>query len=152
LAYAGSLGDFLPQAIALGLLSSIILLVVISLLGGLPGMISVIQDSPAAVLGLMTAAVVATLGASMPGEERFLTAVAVVALTTTLAGLFFIALGTFKLGGLIRFLPYPVVGGFLAGTGLLIMRGSFGLMTDIPLEPASLEALLAPEVLSHWLP
>src|SRR5262245_59575193 len=66
LVYAGPLGDFLPDAIALGLLSSIFLLVVTSLLGGLPGTVSVIQDSPAAVLGLMTAAVVAPLGVSMP--------------------------------------------------------------------------------------
>ena len=35
----------------------------------------------------------------------------------------FLVLGTFRLGNLARFIPYPVIGGFLAGTGWLLMKG-----------------------------
>ena len=46
---------------------------------------------------------------------------AAISLTTLLTGLVFWLLGHFRLGGLVRFLPYPVVGGFLAGTGWLFV-------------------------------
>ncbi len=42
---------------------------------------------------------------------------------TVLTGITFLAIGTFKRGNLIRFVPYPVVGGFLAGTGWLLLKG-----------------------------
>ena len=45
----------------------------------------------------------------------------------------FLLLGRLHLGQWIRFVPYPVVGGFLAGTGWLIIRGSFRVMVDAPL-------------------
>ena len=40
-----------------------------------------------------------------------------------------------RLGNLDRYMPYPVVGGFLAGTGLLLVRGGVGILTgtDAPL-------------------
>lgn len=38
-----------------------------------------------------------------------------------LAGLFQIALGVFKLGQYIRFIPYPVVSGFMTGIGVIIL-------------------------------
>ena len=40
------------------------------------------------------------------------------------AGVVFYGLGAFRLGGLMRFIPYPVIGGFLAGSGLLILVGA----------------------------
>jgi SulP family sulfate permease len=38
-----------------------------------------------------------------------------------LAGVFQIAFGLLKLGGLIKYMPYPVVSGYLAGVGLIII-------------------------------
>src|SRR5262245_54031107 len=35
----------------------------------------------------------------------------------------FLALGAYRRGNLIRFIPYPVVGGFLAGIGWLLIKG-----------------------------
>ena len=35
-------------------------------------------------------------------------------------------LGVFRLGNLVRFVPFPVVGGFLAGTGWLLVKGGLG--------------------------
>ena len=52
-------------------------------------------------------------------------------LTTIMAGVAFLALGIFKLGGLVRFLPYPVMGGFLAGTGWLLITGALSLAVDL---------------------
>ena len=72
-------------------------------------------------------------------------------MTTVLTGVFFFVLGRFRLGGLVRYLPYPVIGGFLAGTGWLLVRGSVGVMADVPLGFAMLGALASPEVAVRWL-
>ena len=57
-----------------------------------------------------------------------------------------------KLGNLPRFIPYPVVGGFLAGTGWLLAQGAISLMTDFPIDLAHLPQLVQPAHLLQWLP
>ncbi len=41
--------------------------------------------------------------------------------------LFFYLLGRFELGDLVRYMPYPVIAGFLAGTGWAIVQGGIAL-------------------------
>jgi SulP family sulfate permease len=57
-------------------------------------------------------------------------------------------LGVFKLGGFVRFLPYSVIGGFLAGTGWLLTIGGVGVMAEV--SPSL--ALFQPDSLIRWLP
>ena len=52
---------------------------------------------------------------------------------TVLCGILFLVIGRFRLGGLIRFVPYPVVGGFLAGTGWLLGKVMFAVPDRNPL-------------------
>ncbi len=51
-----------------------------------------------------------------------------------LAGVFQIALGLLRIGKLIRFIPYPVISGFMTGIGIIIIvlqiNVAFGLPTD----------------------
>ena len=62
-------------------------------------------------------------------------------------GVFLLVLVTCKLGRLIRFIPYPVVGGFLAGTGWLLVKGSLGVMTDLPLSFSQLSILFQANII-----
>jgi SulP family sulfate permease len=75
-----------------------------------------------------------------------------VAITTGTVGIVYFLLGTFKLGNLIRFLPYPVVGGFLAGAGYLLAQGAFNVMTDQFVSLGHVSTLMAPTMLIRWLP
>ena len=43
--------------------------------------------------------------------------------TSAVTGLFLILLGQLKLGNLVRYIPYPVMGGFFAGIGYIFIRG-----------------------------
>jgi SulP family sulfate permease len=61
-------------------------------------------------------------------------------------------LGWFRLGNLIRYIPYPVIGGFLAGTGWLVASGAFKTMTGIPLKMANLPQFMPSETVLLWLP
>lgn len=45
---------------------------------------------------------------------------------TVLAGIFLILLGVFKLGGLVKFIPYTIVVGFTAGVAVTIATGQIG--------------------------
>jgi sulfate permease, SulP family len=150
LIFAGDLSIHMPAAIGLTLVSAAVILTLTAMLSTLPGMVASVQDISAAVLALIAAAIAARLGPEAP--ETFLTVVLAIGLTTALAGVFFLVLGTLHLGDLIRYVPYPVVGGFLGGTGWLLVQGSFGVLTDLPLRLSTLPALAEPASVARWLP
>jgi len=56
----------------------------------------------------------------------------VIGLSAALTGLFLCGLGLARAGGVIRFLPYPVIGGFLGATGFLMVAGSQGMKHPLP--------------------
>ncbi len=109
------------------LFGGLIMQCVVALTSSMPGVIGAPQDSPAAVLGLTGLAITARMG-DAPVEVKFITVVVTVILTSVVSGLFFVLVGGFKLSRFVRFIPYPVVGGFVAGTGLLLVRGALGVM------------------------
>ncbi len=49
-------------------------------------------------------------------------------------------------------MPYPVVGGFLAGTGWLLFKGGIGVAASIQVYWRSFDDLLRDDSLEHWLP
>ena len=60
-------------------------------------------------------------------------------IATVLAGIMLVAMGVFKLGNIIRFIPYPIVVGFTSGIALVIfstqIKDLFGLtITEVPSE------------------
>ena len=63
--------------------------------------------------------VLAGIGSALnPGAQSlFVTVVAVVAISGALTGICFLLIGRLGAANLLRFIPYPVSGGFLAGTG-----------------------------------
>jgi SulP family sulfate permease len=81
------------------------------------------QESTTAILAGVAAASVAALPPGTPPSAVFATIAATVVISAVLTEVSLYALGRFKLGGLARFLPYPLIGGFLAGTGWLDERG-----------------------------
>lgn len=56
------------------------------------------------------------------------------AFASAISGVFLFVLGRFRFGFMLRFLPYTVIGGFLAGIGLLIMLESVSLSAHQEIE------------------
>lgn len=150
LVFTGPLVVHLPAGIGLALVAAAAALVTVALLSSHRGMLASVQDISAAVLSVVAAAIVADLPADDP--RIFMTVVAAIALSSLLTGGFFFVLGTFRLGDLIRFVPYPVVGGFLAGTGWLLFRGGMEVVSGVPLSLARLGVLAEGAVLVRWVP
>ncbi len=152
LIFAGELSSYVPRGIGLALMGTIFSSTLLALFTSLPGTVGGNQDVPSAFMAVVVAAIVAAMPSGATSQEMFLTAVAAITLTTLLAALCFLLLGVFKLGALVRFLPYPVIGGFLAGTGWLLVTGAFSTMLDIPEGATLVTAITQPEKLVYWLP
>ena len=151
LIFNGDLAAFLPYGFGISLVSSVVLLIGTSLTSSVPGVFSSTQDSPTVMMAVIVASMAGMLVTS-GGTEKLATILVMISITTILTGCLFLALGYFGLGKLVRFIPYPVMGGFLAGTGWLLVQGSFGVMSDFLLTPANLPALLQPNQLILWIP
>ncbi|MGE5073429.1 MAG: SLC26A/SulP transporter family protein, partial [Anaerolineae bacterium] len=151
LIWSGPLSRFLPGGIGLMLFGAFAIGAVVSLTSSVKGVIAIPQDTPAAILALIAAGIAAAMQAAAP-QSLYATVVAAIALTTLLMALVFLLLGWFKASGFVRYIPYPVVGGFLAGTGFLLARGAFSVMVDMPMHMSDLPLMLSPEKLIKWLP
>jgi SulP family sulfate permease len=149
LVYAGPLAPYLPVGIASALIGASITALVVAWRSSLPVAIAGPDSHGSAVLAVMAAAIV---GAAASPEQAAPTVMAAVALATVLTGVFLYALGGLRVGDWVRFIPFPVVGGFLAGAGWLIVRGSFVVMAGVPLGFITLARLAEPDALARWLP
>ena len=145
--FSGELGQFVGLGIGLCLAGSFLHCLLAVLTSSSQNTISVVQDAPIAIMAIVIASLATQMSASTP-EEKLATALAVIVFSSALAGIFFWVLGHFNLGRLVRFIPYPVVGGFLAGTGFLLVTGGIGVMADAPFNAA----LRQTDQLVRWLP
>ena len=157
LIFAGPVAFFAPTAIGLALLGSIVMNLLIFVRGGIPGAIGKLQDIPSAMLAAMAATMVVTMQAGPSGqpvgpEEMALTVLAAVVLTALVVGAGFLVLGSVGLGNVIWYFPYPVIAGFLAGVGWLLVIGAISTMSGIRLTLATLPQFFDPALLSRWLP
>lgn len=151
LIFSRELSAFATTGIGLALFGGLIVQLIIGLTNSTPGIIGAPQDSPAAILGLAATAIVASMKGA-PAEAKFITVVMTVILTSIISGLFFVFIGGFKLSRFVRFIPYPVVGGFVAGTGLLLVQGALGVMLGKAPDLTNMETLFGPETLLLWIP
>lgn len=131
LIYSGDLTSEIPRAMGFVLMGDAVMCAVIASLSSYKGFIGVEQDVPGAMQGVVAFGIMASLAGSI--SAQFATVTLMIVTTTLLTGLMLLLMGYFKLGGIARFLPYPVIGGFLAGTGWLLIQGGVGIMTDLPL-------------------
>jgi sulfate permease, SulP family len=131
--FSGDLTPYVPVGIGLSLFTAIVISLILSLGSSSPGVVGGAQDAPTAILAVMAARIAAQFSAANLTNSILPTIVVTLALTTVLTGVCCFLLGQFKLGNLIRFIPYPVVGGFLAGTGWLIVLAALSFMTSLAL-------------------
>lgn len=127
LIFQGEISHLLPQGLGLGLVASGVVALVIAVGSGLAGSYGGVQDASAAILGLAagsTATVVAQ-------PQTMATVIALMAATSISTGILLLLMGRFRLGEVARFVPFPVIGGLLAGTGYLILVGSVELLGGI---------------------
>lgn len=151
LIFSGALAIHLPVGLGLTVFSTAVTLVIVALTSTLPGMIATPLTAPTVILAMIAAGISTELQGEPAAEVRA-TVVIMIAISALLTGALLLCLGLCRQGNRIRVIPYPVIGGFMAGTGWLLTRGFVQITTDIPLTWSSLEQLFEPKILWCWVP
>ncbi|MGB6731565.1 MAG: SulP family inorganic anion transporter, partial [Xanthobacteraceae bacterium] len=129
LIFTGPLEHLLSYGIAVTFLSAAIGGAIVALRSTLPFAVAGPDSSISVVLAALVATLVQRLVAS--GHSDLLEpALIAMALATALTGLLLCVLGFTHAGRAIRFVPYPVIGGFLGATGWLLITGAVQVVTD----------------------
>lgn len=149
--FSGNLEPYVATGIGINLFSSALIGLVIALRSSFKGIIAFPVAEEMATLAVILSAVARQIPSSATAEEVILTIIAAIALTSLLVGIFLLIVGQLRFGELIRFLPYPVVGGYLAGLGCLLSLGGLQVMVDVG-TIAQLPMLLQPDLLLKWIP
>ena len=151
LVFAGSLEFyFLDDGVGLLLGAAALTLAFMAWRTGSRGIVGGLQGVGAGVMAIVSASVVVHASGSPTGI--FLSALAAIMVVMVLCGVVFLSLGSRRRGDLIRFVPYPVVGGFLAGTGWLLFKGGIYVASGVSPFFTPLSDLLEASALQRWLP
>jgi sulfate permease, SulP family len=149
--YQGPLGVFLDRAIAQALIGGVVMGIASALMFSYRGTICQPQIAMAGVLTVAAAGMAAGM-ADPASEPAFATIAALVIATAALTGLATWLLGSLRLGVVARFVPFPVLTGFLAATGYLLIVGGLGMALGRPLRLGNLDLLFDTGNPIRWAP
>ncbi len=152
LIFHGQMADYFAAGLGITLLSQIIILIVTSLFSSDHATLVIPQSPTVVIQGIIASSLVAAAPADMSPEALFPLVYWIIALSSLLTGGFIFLLGLTRAAGLVRYIPYPIVGGFLAGLGWLIFNAGFAVAVDLRLAADSLPLLMSIEVFRRWLP
>ncbi len=109
--FSGPLSDHFAVGAGVVLFGYCVIGTVVALTSGLPGAMAG-APMPSVVMMVVIAGSI-----DLEGQSLFVTAISAALLGTAVTGICFLAIGHFRLASFFRFIPYPVAGGFIAGTG-----------------------------------
>lgn len=152
LLFSGDLSHHVTIGIGICLFSTIVLAAVVAFGSSYPGMLALSQEVTIVTLAVIAASMHSAMEGIRSEAEITLTIVVAIGLATSFTGLCLFTLGVFRLGRFVRFIPYPVIGGFLAGMGWLIVHGAFGVIIGETLDADNLSAVFDQENVAKWAP
>lgn len=143
--FGGPLAPYAFSGVGLLLFGSLVGCLLTSLFSGYLGA-TVKPPLPALlVLGGIASAL------SLAGDPLFMTVAAIFGVSAVSTGICFLLMGRLRVTGMLRFVPYPVSGGFLAGTGGVLCLLALPLIGfDYDMRP--LTGLIKPDVIANWGP
>ena len=143
--FSGALAPYSSQGVGLVLFGNFAACLVIALAGGYRGAISGL--SPALVI--VMALIASTMDSE--GDALFVTTAVTLIVSATATGVFCLVIGHLRLTNLVRFIPYPVAGGFVAGIGGATCLAAMSVM-GADMDWRTIPALLEPSLLWRWVP
>lgn len=144
--FTGELAADLGFGIRMALTSAAITVIAVALLSPFRFAIAGPDSRSAAVQSALAAGLVAAFRADAIPTALILLALS---LSTVLTGAVLYTCGRLRMGTWIRYVPYPVIGGFLASTGWTLVIGAVRVIISRPLTFGTLSYLTQPGVLSR---
>ncbi len=150
LIFSGPLAHLLPYGMGAMLIAVAVTTLILAMASRIP-FVTAAPDSNTSTVLASIAAQIAAGGAAAGAAQLGAVSVALLG-ATALAGLAIFLLGAARLGRWVRFVPFSVLGGFLAGTGLLVARGAIGIVAGFRLDAHTLARLAEPQIIARVLP
>jgi sulfate permease, SulP family len=139
LIFAGPLAPYLSYGVAATFISSAVLATIIALGSSLPFAVGGPETSTAAMTAILALSLTERMQASEPSAALLTPVLITLGLASILTGIVLCGFGMTRMGRAIRYVPYPVVGGFLGATGFLILLGAIRVITGHRLQLATLD-------------
>jgi sulfate permease, SulP family len=139
LIFAGPLAPYLSNGVATTFISSAIIGTVLALRSSFPFAIGAPETSTAAMTAILASSLVEHMAEGHPSAPTLEAVLITFGLASIITGIVLCISGMTRLGRAIRYVPYPVVGGFLGATGCLIVLGAFRVITGLSLHLATLD-------------
>lgn len=148
--YDGALAPFLGWGIGISLVGATVMAAGSGWLFSIKGTISHPQD----ITAVMLATTVPHLGAGsgLVGQDLFITTAVMIAVTGIVAGAFALTIGCCKPSRLLKFFPYPVMGGFLAATGYFLVVSAIAMLLDRNVTFREFGSIWSKGDMLRWLP
>ncbi|MBC8020249.1 MAG: sulfate permease, partial [Methyloceanibacter sp.] len=128
--FAPPLSTWLAYGIAATFITSAVTAAIVALRSSLPFAIAGPDPTTVAVTATLVGALMTRLVDQGVPDDLLAPVAIIMALSAALAGILLCGLGLARAGGAIRFIPYPVIGGFLGATGCLMVSGAVRVITD----------------------
>ena len=149
LIFAGPLAPYLSYGVAATFISSAILAAVLALGSSLPFAIAGPESSTAAMTGILASSLVERMAVADTTVPLLAPVLVTLGLASIATGIVLCGFGMTRMGRAIRYVPYPVVGGFLGATGCLVLLGAVRVITGHRLQFATLDQFANPLTLSE---
>jgi len=140
LIFAGPLSPYLAYGVGITFITSAVLAAVLALGSSLPFAVGAPDTSTAAMTGILASSLVERMAVHQPGAPVLGPVLITLAVASILTGIVLCGFGLTRMGRAIRYVPYPVVGGFLGATGCLILLGAVRVITGRQLQLATLDS------------
>jgi sulfate permease, SulP family len=148
LIFAGPLAPYLSYGVAANFISAAVLATVIALGSSIPFAIGGPESSTAAMTGILASSLVERMAVESTASP-LAPVIITLGFASIMTGIVLCCFGVTRLGRAIRYVPYPVVGGFLGATGYLILLGGVRVITGMRLQFATLGQFANPLTLSE---
>ena len=151
LIFSGPLADSLSLGAGFVLIGAGVGAIVFALGSGLPFAISGPDSKAVAVMASLAAVIADNLLLQGRSEQVGPTVLAALILGTLIVGVTSYIFGALKLGRWIRFMPYPVIGGFMAASGWFLAIGAIRVLAREPITLRLFSDLVAGKHLGQFL-
>jgi SulP family sulfate permease len=131
--FAGALAPFLPLLVVILLCGWAFLGIFVALTSEKHVHIVSMDEQAVVILTSIAGLLVLYMGQRASTSAGLSTMLAIMSLSSVAVALFFWVIGHFRLTRLLELMPYPVICGFMAGIGWLLLEAGIGVVIDAPI-------------------
>ncbi|RPH98877.1 MAG: STAS domain-containing protein [Lysobacterales bacterium] len=130
--FAGALAHFLPLLVVVLLCGWAFLGIFVALTSEKRVHIVSMDEQAVVILTSIAGLLLVSMGERAATSAGLSTMLAIMSLSSVAVALFFYVIGHFRLTRLLELMPYPVICGFMAGIGWLLLEAGIGIVIDAP--------------------